>query len=430
MSIRARQSNGNPGTTALATLTGTVANGETTFTCSSGCDLDASTPYFVHVSSSATGTHFIRTTQSKNQALQPAANGWAIGDVMHHFTSQAWTTYSTYVLQVGVEADYAPSLTASSVTATGATLTIAYHHGDWYHKPDTGHGCPLPGPRERDQRDVERSARGDVLPLLGVQRHTLPDAPNKLAVTAFVTSGVGVSSLANTRNATEFVGKLGDNAGKAAAQFTVGSNSGGYDLSSATIKINEATPITGTPGDLTVAIYSNDNNNKPNALQTTLSGSNPTGAGGEYTYTCSSNCTLTANGKYHLVLEAPNASANSFYEWDTSASSGWVSVPTTNGWTIGESFYHRNGVWGDIDFVLNVPGERNGEFRLTTSGVTATGATLTIANHDGDWYYKATSGPRRARPHGPFTGLPLGSQPRPSGPHAISRSEPRIPPPS
>ena len=147
VSIRTRQSNGNPGSTALATLTGTVANGETTFTCSTGCDLDASTSYFVHFTSTAAGISFIRTTQSMNETLQPSGNGWAIADEVRHYTSNAWTTYSTYVLQVGVEAVPDPALVASNVTATGATLTLDHYlGGDWYYEANVGPHATCQGP--------------------------------------------------------------------------------------------------------------------------------------------------------------------------------------------------------------------------------------------------------------------------------------------
>ena len=126
---------------------GQWANGETTFTCSTGCDLDASTSYFVHFTSSATGIHFIRTTQSMVQALQPSGNGWAISDEVRHYESNAWKTYSNYVLQVGVEAVPDPALTTSGVTATGATLTLDHYlGGDWYYKANAAPDNTCKGP--------------------------------------------------------------------------------------------------------------------------------------------------------------------------------------------------------------------------------------------------------------------------------------------
>ena len=110
-----------------------------------------------------------------------------------------------------------------------------------------------------------------------------------------------MSSLGNSRNGSEIVGDLGGATHKAAAQFTVGANTNGYDLSSVTIEIDG---LNGNHGNLVVAIYSNGSSNKPNTLVTTLSGSDPTGAG-QFTYNCSLNCTLTAGGKYHVVLDAP-----------------------------------------------------------------------------------------------------------------------------
>ena len=54
-------------------------------------------------------------------------------------------------------------------------------------------------------------------------------------------------------------------------------------------------------------------------------------------------------GYDHLVLDAPDATGStSAYGWETSSSGSEVTVPTNNGWSIGESFEHSSGAWADI----------------------------------------------------------------------------------
>ena len=154
-----------------------------------------------------------------------------------------------------------------------------------------------------------------------------------------------VSSLGNAKGGWDPVGNHSYAVRKPASQFTTGGNSGGYDLLSVTIEISG---VDQNPGDLTVAIYTNDSNNRPGILVTTLSGSNPTGSG-QHTFTCSSNCTLSASTKYQLWLSALNApSGYNFYRWRTSTSSGETTEPTGNGWSIGESIMQIDSSWSDL----------------------------------------------------------------------------------
>ena len=161
---------------------------------------------------------------------------------------------------------------------------------------------------------------------------------------ATFTTPVTVSSLGNTRNGYVIVGKSFGNQQKTAARFTAGSNSGGYNLSSVTIEFDTKF---GTTGDLTVAIYSNDSSGKPDTLATTLTGSNPTGAG-QFTYRCAASCSLTADTSYHVVLEAPDAvGANDGYSWETSSANTQVKQPLGNGWSIGKSYQHIHSSWSE-----------------------------------------------------------------------------------
>ena len=167
---------------------------------------------------------------------------------------------------------------------------------------------------------------------------------------------VSVSSLGQTRNGSRAVGKLAGNHKKNTVQFTTGGNAGGYDLLSVTFEIDIYDPVYGTPGDLVVAIYSNGSNNRPDTSVTTLTGSNPTGAG-QHTYSCSSNCALASSTKYHVYLDAPNATGTSnYYAWQATGSSSETLAPSSNGWSLEESYQHSSGtgLWNDLPDYLKV----------------------------------------------------------------------------
>ena len=168
---------------------------------------------------------------------------------------------------------------------------------------------------------------------------------------------VSVSSLGQTRNGSRAIGKLAGNHKKNAVQFTTGSNADGYDLLSVTFEIDIYDPVYGSPGDLVVAIYSNGSNNRPDTSVTTLTGTNPTGAG-QHTYTCSSNCALAASTKYQVYLgraQTPPAPAN-YYAWQATGSSSETLTPSNNGWSLGESYQHSSGtgIWNDLPDYLKV----------------------------------------------------------------------------
>ena len=81
VSIRSEASN-QPGSTDLATLSGTPASGQTTFNCSgSGCNLSASTTYYVYVAATSAAAT-INTTASDTETLAPSTNGWSIANAV------------------------------------------------------------------------------------------------------------------------------------------------------------------------------------------------------------------------------------------------------------------------------------------------------------------------------------------------------------
>ena len=345
VSLRAAQSNGKPATTNRATLSGTPVKGQqSTFTCADGgsndCSLDANTKYFIYVSGSS---GYLASTASNTETLQPAGNGWSIEDAMRRQTSFDLLG-SGYAMKIEVEAIPHEELTASSVTATGATLTLKRHIGDWYYKSTTTGQttCTSAG-----------SATSVTLTLTAGTSYTYSaysdstcTTGNLLATAAFTTQ-VSVSNLSETAsgNNPRNINWIGGGSlrGNVANSFRTGSNSGGYTLESVTVKF---AATNGSPGALTVAIHDHGSISQGpsgNTAVATLSGSNPSTAG-DYTFTCSGSCTLSASTTYWVVMYSASGGTNSnYYSLTWTASNNQTSDPSSEAWQIGDTAKRGSG---------------------------------------------------------------------------------------
>ena len=180
VAIHNKESNGNPAATARATLTGTPATGVSTFTCdatntNNDCALDTNTSYFVHVASSVLASDSVSTTLSDDETLTPSSTGWSIGNALSYQTGGSWALYfNSVTLKMKVTATRNPSLTASNVAATTATLTIAGYSGSLVLQAHE-HRRDVRRPRERDKQEPHRPDREHVLHLQGPQRLVLRD---------------------------------------------------------------------------------------------------------------------------------------------------------------------------------------------------------------------------------------------------------------
>ena len=111
VTLHARQSDGTPNTaTTLATLSGTAASGEVTFTCTSNnnnnCNLAASTQYFILVNG-VTGSNdgALNSTTSDAQTLTPTGNGWSLANAVR-YSAGSWGEHSAGVsMQLTVTAE-------------------------------------------------------------------------------------------------------------------------------------------------------------------------------------------------------------------------------------------------------------------------------------------------------------------------------------
>ena len=220
-------------------------------------------------------------------------------------------------------------LTASDITTTTATLTLANHSGRWLYKRTTPGG---------DDTCHSVAAGTSTAALSGL------DADNLYTYKAYGEAGCAsgdeiASATFYTQLTVSNLSEAGagpNNVGTSlwATGFTTGSHPAGYTLQSATARVLWA----GGSDALTWAIHAStttSGNDVPSSTaQATLTGSRPTEATyADFTYTCDgSGCALSPNTTYFLVA---STGSNSRYWWENTTSLDETAVPSGNGWAIG-----------------------------------------------------------------------------------------------
>ncbi len=180
-------SDGNPGTAiANAALSGPARppeNSQGIYTCSGdGCALDSGETYYVVLSvpvpqcrtvegvqdcSGTTGrAYYWQRSGTNNETASPADSGFSIANEIRH-TDDGGSTWTRLVRAVMFSVEYghdAPSLTASDIATSTATLTLANEGGEsaWHTKRITpaGGACS------------SAIANGSTLALTGLQQNT------------------------------------------------------------------------------------------------------------------------------------------------------------------------------------------------------------------------------------------------------------------
>ena len=273
------------------------------------------------------------------------------------------------------------ALRASSVTQTGATLTLSgYSPSSWYLKRTT----------PADTNCKSKSAATETLSTLTsgtsytYKAYSDSNCANELASVTF-TPSASVSNLSATSDGAGVKVYAGRSV---ASGFTTGSNSTGYTLHGVTVKLKD---VGATPVDtLTVAIHAASGGNPAASATYTLSGDRPTGAG-EYAYTCSA-CSLSKDTTYFLVLSGGHSDDRRNYTWDTTTSNSETNTPTTFGWSIADTAKEKAASWSDGSGYTGIfKVSATAKPTLSASSVTSTGATLTIANYSGSWWLKRTT---------------------------------------
>ena len=249
-------------------------------------------------------------TVSNIQGYQPgthAVAAYSDGGCNYHVAA---TTFDLY------------SLSASSITPTTATLTLAGHVGDWWLKET----APSIGTCTAGESDYSHALSS----LTGGTTYTYKAYSDSACATTALhtvsfTTPVGVSNLSETSTQ----GSPSTSGGAwIANEFTTGSNTNGYTVSEVTVPIS---PGSGS-GNVTLRIFSkNTSTAKPNSSLVTLT--NTGDANGNYTFSCSgAGCDLSAGTGYFLVLSAATGYS---YTWAATASNNETG---SVGWTIGNTY--------------------------------------------------------------------------------------------
>jgi len=132
-----------------------------------------------------------------------------------------------------------------------------------------------------------------------------------------------------------------------AAGFQAGTNASGYVLDSVQLVITEAF---GNPSNFTAMVYANSPVGiLPGSSLGTLNGSLNPAVGGVYTYTPSSNLTLSPRTPFFIVLTAGTRPADGAYEWSHA----------------GTNFYNPNDGWSGLSGVWT---SGNGSFWARQTG--------------------------------------------------------------
>ena len=392
----------NPAATAAATLSGANPGvaGLYTYTCSTGCSLSASAKYFIVMSvptGYANGSYNLRNTRSNDESPYPSGSGWNIGNAARtKVGTNPWST-AVRAAHMHVAANVKPpTLTASSITSTGATLTIANHTGNWYHKetfPSTTATCST----------VNANATATLSNLTANKTYAFTaysvsacSAASALATAYFSTTDDGVGNLNEETDFNITVGRGGSNNQSVTSPFATGSVAS--HLESVTLRFGNKS-ATGTPGNIQVTLHEPDTSNSSNPSSTTkatLTGSNPDTAG-LYTYTCSSGCYLEPDSTYFVKVAAPSAAGAGAYSLSLTQSDDEINHPAANGWSIGNQGRHMSQrfPWSGhaLGRVASMHVAGNDPATLAASSVGATKATLTIGGHTGQWWYKADKSP-------------------------------------
>ena len=399
VALHAAASNGtDPAATASATFTGSDpdAAGLQTYTCSgSGCGLSASTTYFI-VTSAATGSgsYNQRNTASDAETLQ-SATGWSIANAGRSKTGAAAWAAATQSASMRLAANVKPpTLTATTVGSTTATVTIAHHTGNWYHKethPSTTASCSASA--NTGTTANLSSLTADKLYAYTAYSDSGCTAANALATAYFSTTDDGVGNLNEESDFNISVGLGGSGNQSVTAAFTTGSVAS--DLESVTLRFADKS-ATGTPGNIQVTLHEPSGANPSSTAKATLSGSNPDTAG-LYSYTCSSGCYLNADSTYFVVVAAPSATGAGAYSLNLTQSDDEINHPAANGWSIGNTGRHKSQrfAWTShgVGRVANMHVAANDSATLAASSIGPTTATLTIDGHTAAWWYDANTGP-------------------------------------
>ena len=284
-------------------------------------------------------------------------------------------------------------LSAGNVAATTATLNLTGHTGAWYYQANAAPDNTCQGPVSAAAKNLTGLTAGTTYYIYTAYSDSA--CTSALHSAAFATP-VTVSNLSET--VYQYSCPFATNK-KCAMGFTTGSAAGGYTLAEITAKFEDKSDPNNVLGDLVVTLHAAAANSLGDRLApagttlATLSGSNPDTAG-DYTYACSgAGCALAPGTTYFVQFTTTAASEeDERYVLRSTQSNAQTTVPSSNGWTLlDETDY------GSPTYTIRFPEaslvklSATVNASLAASGVTATGATLTLSNHAGAWWLQRTN---------------------------------------
>ena len=322
----------------------------------------------------------------------------------HSDTSHTWsvTQSGSYLVAVQSVKDGGLSewqnadvawLTADGIAGTAATLTITGHSAQWWYKATAAPDNTCKGPVSATTQNLTGLSVSNSYTYTA---YTDSGCANAIGSATFTTGGVSVSNLSETSDGNGLNVLLADLEANA---FTTGDHSSGYTLERVVIKFRTPPYDKGkTGGVFTAAIHTESGGNPADSATYTLNGSSAPATAGDYTYTCSGTCSLDKDKTYFLVLSSTSPSYSvGYYRVDATGSANETNTPSDAGWEIANrAKYKSDNTWTDepgtaASIMFEVIATEKPV--LGVSGVTTSGATLTITGHSAQWWYSANKGP-------------------------------------
>ena len=306
-------------TTATITMTGYTGNWyyrADTGPHSSACNGPISGSTAVDLTGLSAGTPYTYRAYDDNTCFAPPA-GTAVEIAYARFTTIQTT------------------LTASNLTNTGATLTIANHAGNWYYK-HSGASATCEGPVTGNSKSLTNLTSGT-----SYTYSAYSDSSCATQVATATEFTLGEHYISNLGSAKSDGGVINIDYSEAFA-FTTGGNANGYTLTSVTLPLRVSQQVAVDPLVITLhameggGSYGTGSAPSSTALAT-LSGTDPTGAAwADTTYTCSgSGCSLSASTTYFVVASVKRGE----YSWAYTEANPHPepTYPSNSGWDIGYS---------------------------------------------------------------------------------------------
>ena len=353
------------------------SDGEFTYTCAgAGCKLSPSTTYYVVMSTAHSGSihsYGWRTTESDDETQTPPGNGWTIANDSR---SGDLATSEDKAAMFKVSAVARPDLAASNVKSTTATLALTNFAGNWSLKraAPAGGDC-----KSKGTTATERLTGLTPGTTYTYRAYSDPGCTAEIANATFTTPAkLTVGNVTATT-----------------ATLTLTGHAGNWHYKADREPDNDCKgPVTGKTKTVTglasktAYVYSAYKDGSCESLLHQASAFTTVVAALAVSNKRDTTATLNLSG--HAGAWWYNAN---IAPYKTCRSESGSSVNLA-GLTAGAEYVFK--AFDDSDCSSTIASAKFTTYALTSSDVTATSATLTIANHSGDWHYRANEHPHAA----------------------------------